>query len=42
MKKKIVVLLMAVVSLAMSSCSFYSCPTYSKVVKDEPGHKTKI
>jgi hypothetical protein len=42
MKMKIVVLLVAVVSLTMSSCSFYSCPTYSKVVKEQPGHKTKI
>jgi hypothetical protein len=42
MKKSMVVLILAVVTVLASSCSFYSCPTYSKTVKQQPAKETRI
>jgi hypothetical protein len=42
MKKSMAVLILAALTVIVSSCSFYSCPTYSKAVKEKPSKESKI
>jgi hypothetical protein len=42
MKKSMVVLILAVLAGIVSSCSIYSCPTYSKKVKAQPAQESKV
>jgi hypothetical protein len=43
MKKSMVALVLGIVALSLSSCSIYTCPTYSKAEKKQPSvEKVKI
>lgn len=40
MKKSIAVLILVAMVAMLSSCSFYTCPTYAKGEKSQPAKKT--
>lgn len=42
MKKSMVILVLAVTTTIVSSCSVYTCPTYAKKVNEQPFNACKI